>query len=772
MNSTLPVFNFINQIVNTVRKHQVTIITAETGAGKSTQVPQMLLAEGYKLVVTQPRRLAARTLAGRVAFEMNEELGETIGLRTRDDRVVSENNRCLFATDGLAMVRELMSHDTQEKILVLDEVHEWNLNVEVLVAWTKLQVAQNPKFRTVLMSATLEAERLSAYFGGAPVITVPGRQYPVEVRQPSSKLEFDVDVLVKQRRNVLVFVPGKNEIFEVTKNLKDLGINAEILPLHGELLPQEQAQCFKRYGRPKVVVSTNVAQTSVTIDDIDAVVDSGMEKRVELNNGVEGLFIKPISLADSAQRKGRAGRTKPGIYIDHCPHSDRAEFPTAEILRTRLDQTVLRLAEAGIDAEELEFFHQPDRAQIHEAREVLKLLGCMDQHGQVTKIGHRIAQMPLNVKFARMIIEAERLGVVGDIIDVAAILENGREITDRKNLAWYPLVGQESESDLLGQVKVFRAALNFKKKEEFERHGIFAKAFYKVREIRGTLLESLANKVASLESTGDREAIMKCVMTGMIDHVFMHRYGSDYNNSKGTRRLNQFSLVRAGAKMLVGIPFDLQFIKRTRFGDEIPMTLELINMATVIQPEWLTEIAPHLYRTESGLSPFYDSFHQTVRSYTRVFLGDRMLEEKLVDDPNHAQAHELKERHFSTIYRSIMGSSRTLGTHFDNAGTRRSFSEPVLPQRSAAELEAERIRREEEDARQRKIWEDLNAFREGFKTFKEEVEEYRRRNFRKLGAIENAVLTNYINGPEAGEKDKLAWLAKAREKFAKFTGKK
>ena len=195
------------------------------------------------------------------------------------------------------------------------------------------------------------------------------------------RLVDDVATLVAEGRNVLVFQPGKQEIEDACSALKQMQVSAEILPLHGQLTPEEQSRCFKHYGRPKVVVSTNVAQTSVTIDDIDAVVDSGMERRIELVDGVEGLYLKPVSLADATQRKGRAGRTKPGIYIDHCGASSRPDFQVAEIMRKRLDQTVLRLAIAGFDMEAMEFFHQPAKSDIHDARRTLVGLGCMTADG-------------------------------------------------------------------------------------------------------------------------------------------------------------------------------------------------------------------------------------------------------------------------------------------------------------------------------------------------------------------------------------------------------
>ncbi|PSO44749.1 MAG: ATP-dependent RNA helicase HrpA, partial [Parcubacteria group bacterium SW_4_49_11] len=314
----LPVNSFRQQILESVAGNPVTIITAETGAGKSTQAPQFLLEAGYSAVCTQPRRLAARTVAERVAEEMGENLGQTVGYRTAVDRQDGLDTQLLFCTDGLALVRELMGQNEVD-ILLMDEVHEWNENVEVLLAWAKQQIDRGENFKLVLMSATLESEKLSEFFDGAPVIDVPGRLYPVEERQPRGKNpEEDVASLVKEGRNVLLFQPGTGEIQDSVNKLQNMELNAEVLPLHGQLDKADQQACFQHFSRPKVVCATNVAQTSVTIDDIDAVVDTGKERRKEVLHGVEGLYLRPISLADAKQRQGRAGRTRAGVYIDWC----------------------------------------------------------------------------------------------------------------------------------------------------------------------------------------------------------------------------------------------------------------------------------------------------------------------------------------------------------------------------------------------------------------------------------------------------------------------
>ncbi len=643
-NNKLPVAGFRDQIISTVAENPVTIITAETGAGKSTQVPQYLLDEGYNIVVTQPRRLAARTVAERVAKEYGTRFGDLVGFRTAHDRQDSDKTRCLFVTDGLALVRELMGTGTHN-CLVLDEVHEWNLNIEVLVAWVKRQVAGNPKFKVVLMSATLEAEALAEFFDGAPVIEVPGRTFPVEEREVTEEMTMHETVaeLARQGRNVLVFQPGKAEIGGTIEYLRSLAdLDAEVLPLHGELTKEQQALCFRRYSRPKIVVSTNVAQTSVTIDDIDAVVDSGMERRIELVNGVEGLYLRPISLADAKQRRGRAGRVKPGVYYDFCPvkAEDRREFPMAEILRVRLDQTVLRLAIAGFDMEELRFFHQPDIAEIHEAKRALRALGCMDDEGRVTAIGRAVSRLPISVQYGRMIVEAEKLGVVGDVIKIAAILEQGG-ITARKIKVgdnwvdakpyWSKLTDGEKESDAIAQLRVFENAQGMSKSQMYES-GIFVKDYHFAKERIRLLRKALKHRVRSMDSTGNRADILKAVLAGMVEHLYKYNYG-DYQNGDGvSRHLTRESVV-GGGNWLVGKPFDLEI--KTRWGTRI---LYLINMVTKADPMILAEVAPQLVTTEAGLSPRYDAERECVVSTTKTLFNGMVIKEEEVADPDHPEA--------------------------------------------------------------------------------------------------------------------------------------
>lgn len=641
-NQPLPIDAFLPVILESVANNPVTIIVAETGAGKSTRVPRALLEAGKKVVVTQPRRLAAELVAERIASEHGTPIGSSVGYRLGGGvRVDSPKTRCLFITEGLALVRELMSSQDSHHYdaLVLDEVHEWHEDMEVLVAWCRRALANGASFRLVLMSAILEAEKLSAYFGGAPIINVPGRTFPVTNQEPESliagdqslwnPIERDVRRLVEQGRNVLVFVPGKPEIAQVCDMLKTCG--AEVLPLHGELEKSERQKCFAAYSHPKVIVSTNVAQTSITIDDIDAVVDSGLERRVEVVNGVEGLRLRLISKADSAQRRGRAGRCRAGIYIDHSDNAFRimpgvgmrGEFPIPEISRVLLDRAVLRLAMADLDLEDLDLFHAVSTSEVHLAKEVLRALGCLGDGIQVTEIGRRVYQLPIGIRSARMLIEAERRGCLSDVMTIAAILESGG-IVDNKNVdettgipIWRSM-GGDPTSDHLTMLRIYQKAIA--SKTHWRQLGLHGKGMKQAIDTRKAL-ESASKKILSADShrKGGTEEIIKSVLSGLVDQFrerTTNRWG-EYTYGNDCRKLGQTSTVNASNNQwIVGMPFDIS----TKKGG----ILALLQFASGVKVEWVLELAPHLFTAQRS-APTYDPLLDQVTRTTTVRFRERVV---------------------------------------------------------------------------------------------------------------------------------------------------
>jgi len=637
MNTNLPIADYREQILQAISANSVVVITAETGAGKSTQVPQFLMEAGYRVAVTQPRRLAARTVAERVAEEVGCRLGEEVGFRTGFERNDSAATKVLFCTDGLQLVRELTGNGATD-VLVIDEVHEWNINIETLVAWTRKRLSEGANFKVVLMSATLDAQKLATFFGElVPVISVPGRLFPVEIKSGrTSDLVSTVRQMVEKGRNVLVFQPGKREIEDTVSALR--GLDAEILPLHGDMESVDQRRAFRHYDRPKVVVATNVAQTSITIDDIDAVVDSGVERRVELADGIQGLYLKPISQADCWQRAGRAGRCKEGIYVlcSDTSLESRPAYPKAEIERVRLDQLVLRLAVTGFDATALEFFHQPEREVLADAKRALHALGAMLKDGSITKIGRQMAKLPISVQYARMVIEADRLGEEEDVTTIVAFLEAGG--LRAKDGNWRKLTA-EKESDLLAEMDLFNACEGLHG-EEFRENGIFAKAFFRAKEIRVKLRQALKDAGIDYDRSEkhDRQAILKSCIAGMVDHLFKHIGGGEYQNGgRGTRQMARESVVTNPPKWAVGLPKDIGF--KNRRG--VDCVLNLVSMVSTVNPMDLVEVAPQLVSDKEHLSPRYNPEMDCVESTTQIYFKNQLVVELKALDGNHEQAPDL-----------------------------------------------------------------------------------------------------------------------------------
>ncbi len=637
----LPIFSYKDEILSAVDTNQVTIITAETGAGKSTQVPQYLAEAGYdKVIVTQPRILAARNLCGRVREEWAERNLEdstmVIGYRTAHERDDDPDNKILYCTDGLQLVRELTGSGINTKqILVLDEIHEWNENMEVLIAWAKKRCDEDPNFKIVLMSATIEAESLAQYFGAAAVIAVPGRSFPVEKKHGSDLIAEIVRFIeAPQSSNLLVFLPGKAEIENVGEAIekKAAAANIPIIPLHSQLDPEVQQRAFASYEYGKIILATNIAQTSITIGDIDAVIDSGLERRAEVRSGVEGLFIAEVSQADCLQRAGRAGRTKEGTYIlaqlDRLPCSTldkRPAYGVPEILRKHIDRLVLRLANIGIDIEDLQFFHSPKKNAIKRAKAKLVTLGALTKQGKVTDIGKAMERFPVESGYARMLVESEqyapeiraKLATIIAIQEVEDIVKNGTRFT-----GWRRYTSQ-TRSDLLGQYDVYLALPGIDP-IDYEDLGIIGKNIDKAEDVKDRILRDLGLEQVALGpiQSDEVEPLLRCIVAGQLDQLWavqphgevLHLGGSD------RRELSSGTLVK-NASVVAATPFDL----------EVPTpkghleTLHLITDVSAVEPSWLEALAPHLFEVKEG-KIYYDPTLGTLAMRTHLEFNGHALE--------------------------------------------------------------------------------------------------------------------------------------------------
>jgi HrpA-like RNA helicase len=614
----LPVFDYKSAILDAVDNNQVTIITAETGAGKSTQIPQYLADHGYtKVIVTQPRILAARNLSKRVreewALRTTSDSEPVIGYRTAQERDDNPDTQILYCTDGLQLVRELTGSGIKERqVLVLDEVHEWNENMEVLIAWAKKRCLEDPYFKVVVMSATIDTTPLAAFFNTTAVINIPGRSFEVKKRRGSDVIDEIFKKIEAGGSNVLVFLPGKAEIQNITDAIstKATAAGIPIIPLHSQLEASAQQEAFSSYQNGKIILSTNIAQTSVTIDDIDVVIDSGLERRSEVRNGVEGLFIAQTSQADCLQRAGRAGRTKAGEYIlapydtmECLQFEERSEYGTPEILRKHIDRLTLRLANVGIDIEMLDFFHDPSKRAIKQAKQTLIALGALTSTGNVTSIGREMERYPVESSYARMLVESQvhgadvqtKLAAIIAIQEVGGIVKGGPRYT-----GWQKLTKQKN-SDLLAHYDVYRALPDVSP-DDYEEIGIISKNVSKAQEVMQRLNHDLSGIV--LDETAltaitppEQDSLMFCIVAGQIDQLWsVDPVGNAthiYTNV--TRELSSTTVVR-NPTLIAGTPFDLEVPMR----DGTLQTLHLVQGITTVKTDWLIAIDPDQFSAGRG----------------------------------------------------------------------------------------------------------------------------------------------------------------------------
>ncbi|HEY4489471.1 MAG TPA: helicase-related protein [Candidatus Paceibacterota bacterium] len=593
----LPIDALRSTIEQAVQSHRVVVIQTKTGSGKSTRVPQYLLQFADRVVVTQPRRIAAATIAKRVAEEMDVELGTTVGYRTGTGSKATDNTRLLYCTDGLEVLRQLFDGETRENaIVVIDEAHEWSLNLELLIAWFKYRMDQGLNIRLVILSATIEAKLLTSYFDDVEVISAAGHTFSITDISSKGGVVESARMLLDQECNVLVFMPGKVEIRRVVARLRKERPRAIVLPLYADLSLEEQEACFASYDFPKCVVATNVAQTSITIPDIDAVVDSGIERRPEMVDCVEGLYVRPISLADREQRRGRGGRVRPGVYVDCCPTpiAERRMFSLPAIRTQGLEGLVLQLAYAGLAPEDLVFFHRPEPDRIDSARRTLQKLRCLDASNQVTEIGRRVASIPLSVRYARMVVETyEEEGghnyVDTDTLMLAVILEEGGVLTGKSD-AWKeraPVFPPGGDSDAYAELAAFRAARSMSDVVR-ERFGIDDLACERVLDSYRRVRRGLRNRGLHLHRA-QSNVLQRAVAAGLADQVYQRSLvGKAYKRVGSTstpRHLPSTSVVK-DATLIVGMPWSFQVM--TGLG---PQTKRFIRAATEVTPELLRRVS-------------------------------------------------------------------------------------------------------------------------------------------------------------------------------------
>ncbi len=632
----LPVSARRDDLLAAIGDNQVVIVAGETGSGKTTQLPKICLELGRgvrgAIAHTQPRRLAARTVAERIAEELGVSLGEAVGYAVRFSNVSQKDTLVRLVTDGLLLAeiqhdRLLRRYDT----VIVDEAHERSLNIDFLLGYLHRLLPERPDLKLVITSATIDPGRFSTHFGDAPVVEVSGRTYPVEVRyRPLSveaPTEDDEDALLDRDPvdaigdaveellrdgpgDVLVFLSGEREIRDAAEALTGrLDSKIEVLPLYARLAPQEQQRVFKPHDARRVVLATNVAETSLTVPGIGSVVDPGTARisRYSARLKVQRLPIEPVSQASANQRKGRCGRQSDGICIRLYAEEDfdqRPAYTDPEILRTSLASVILQMESLGLgEVEDFPFLDPPDRRQIRDGIALLHELGALDPAAEdrskrLTPLGRRLAQLPVDPRLGRMVLEADRLGCADELVVIAAALSiqdpRVRPLEERAQADQQHARFKDEQSDFTGFLNLW----NYLREQQRDLSGNqFRKRckaeylhYLRVREwqdLAGQLRSSARSVGVTInQEPADPQHVHVALLAGLLSHVGLRDVSRrDYQGARGARFAIQNGSVLARKQPSWVMVAELMETSRL-WG----------RTAAQIQPSWIEPLAKHLLK--------------------------------------------------------------------------------------------------------------------------------------------------------------------------------
>jgi ATP-dependent helicase HrpB len=645
--TSLPIWKIHDDILRTLRGGNRLVLVAPTGSGKTTQVPQMLLDAGIAgekmIVVLQPRRVAARTVATRVAWERERKLGAEVGYQIRFDDHTSVGTRICFVTEGI-LLRWLQDDRSLSKIgaVVFDEFHERNLLSDVALALVKhLQQTQRPDLAMVVMSATLDAEPVAAYLDQCPILISEGQSFPVEVGYLSMPDQRPITVQAaeaverilhdEEPGDILVFMPGRGEIQGTLDALRGLRTRERVacIPLHGELEPQEQDRAFAPNSLRKVIVATNVAETSITIDGIRHVVDSGIARvaRYDAERGIGTLLLEPISRASADQRKGRAGRTAPGTchrLWTVISHKDRDERNTPEIQRSDLAEVVLLLHSLGIrEAASFDWLDKPDPQAVQRAERLLTMLGAL-LDADLTPIGHQMRRLPMHPRYSRMLIEASQRCCVADAALCAALV-SGRDLLarlDRDDVstqAAREMFEDSPDSDFITLMRAYDfAKANAFSFDRCRSYGINAQVARQVEQTFQQIMHAAQQqRLDAPAAKTSSDALLRCLMAGFVDQLAKRRTPGKPECDLTDQRSGQ--LVRES------VVTDATYFVAANLR-ETPSRQTLLSLATAVQPAWIAEMFPqHLSTTIEHL---FDAQNKRVAAMRLVRYRDLVIEQK------------------------------------------------------------------------------------------------------------------------------------------------
>lgn len=648
----LPVSERVDDIREAIENHQVVIIAGETGSGKTTQIPKICMnsGRGIRGLIghTQPRRIAARSVAARIAEELGEQTGQQIGYQVRFTDTTSEQSRVKVMTDGILLAevqhdRFLDRYDT----LIIDEAHERSLNIDFLLGYLRQLLPKRPDLKVIITSATIEVDRFSEFFDQAPVIEVSGRTYPVDIRyRPLAGDEDDrdqgwtdgvlgaLDEIEHHERSekqppgdVLVFLPGEREIRSLSKVLRHVDLkHTEVLPLYSRLSNQEQNRVFQSHRGRRIVLSTNVAETSLTVPGIRYVIDTGVARisRYSVRSKIQRLPIEPISQASANQRAGRCGRVAPGICFrlyDETDFINRPEYTDPEVLRTNLASVILQMATSGLgEIRNFPFLESPDSRQVNDGYKLLEELSAVDDKRRVTKLGRTMARLPLDPRLARMLVTAADHGSLAETLIIIAGLsvQDPRERPQDKQQAADQAHASfnDKESDFLTLLNIW----NFyeEQRQELSQNQmkkVCQKSFLswmRMREWRDIhrqlTLICREQKLAINKDTASYEALHKAILAGLLGQVAVKTEKKEYLATR-----NRKVMIFPGSKVSKSGP---KWIVATEI---VETSRVFARMVAAIQPEWIEPLAGHVVK-HHYFEPHWEQKRAQVMGYEKVTL--------------------------------------------------------------------------------------------------------------------------------------------------------
>jgi ATP-dependent helicase HrpA len=672
----LPISSRVEDIMVAVRQNQVVIIAGETGSGKTTQIPKICLDLGLgvsgMIGHTQPRVVAARTVSQRIAEELAVKVGGEVGFQVRFTDKSSDATHIKVMTDGI-LLAETQNDRFLEKYdaIIIDEAHERSLNIDFLLGYLKRILPKRPDLKVIVTSATIDVQRFSRHFNDAPVIEVSGRTYPVEVLYrpfEASKSEdadqqvysgildalHEVNRLEKSHRDrgdTLVFLPGEREIRETAAEIRKSDLkNLEVLPLYSRLSVAEQNRIFQPHSRPRVILATNVAETSLTVPGIRYVIDPGVARisRYSYRSKVQQLPVEPVSQASAEQRKGRCGRVSAGVCIRLYSEEDfqsRAEFTQPEIMRTNLASVILQMLMLRLgDMEKFPFVEKPDQRQINDGFHLLFELQAVDNNRHITRLGRDMAKFPVDLRFARMILAAGRSGCLEEILTITSALSiadprerphDHQQAADQAHRKYW-----DQQSDFLALVNLWNS---YEEERQQMTQGQLRKycranfiSFIRMREWRDIhrQLRLVCRELKLKENQGpaDYASVHRALLSGLLGNV-----GEKTSENEYTGARNRIHFIFPGSSQFKSKP------KWIACGELVETTRLFARNVCRIDPVWLEPLAQHLLKRRS-FEPHFDAKQGQVFAFEEVTLyGVVIVKRRRVDfgsiDP--VQAREI-----------------------------------------------------------------------------------------------------------------------------------